>query len=96
MSDQTDLQVDGLRTEFRVGGAWHAAVDNVSFSLDRRETLALVGEFGCGKSVTALSVMGLVPHPAGRIAAGGSRWRGRTWLVCPNRRWKSCVAHAWA
>ncbi len=64
------LQVEGLRTEFRVGGAWHAAVTDLSFTLDRNETLALVGESGCGKSMTALSVMGLVPKPQGRIAAG--------------------------
>jgi len=45
-------------------------VDDVSFQLAPRETLALVGESGCGKSITALSVMGLVPRPQGRIAAG--------------------------
>ena len=64
------LAVAGLRTEFRIGGAWHAAVDDLSFSIAPRETLALVGESGCGKSMTALSVMGLVPRPQGRIAAG--------------------------
>jgi peptide/nickel transport system ATP-binding protein/oligopeptide transport system ATP-binding protein len=64
------LKVEHLRTEFRIGGAWHAAVDDVSFALAPRETLALVGESGCGKSVTALSVMGLVPAPQGRIADG--------------------------
>ncbi len=64
------LRVELLRTEFRIQGAWHAAVDDISFSIARRETLALVGESGCGKSITALSVMGLVPRPQGRIAAG--------------------------
>jgi peptide/nickel transport system ATP-binding protein len=64
------LSVEHLRTEFRMGGAWHPAVDDVSFALAPGETLALVGESGCGKSVTALSVMGLVPAPQGRIAAG--------------------------
>jgi oligopeptide/dipeptide ABC transporter ATP-binding protein len=64
------LSVEHLRTEFRVAGAWHAAVDDVSFALAPRETLALVGESGCGKSVTALSIMGLVPQPQGRIAGG--------------------------
>ena len=64
------LSVEGLRTEFRIGGAWHAAVDDVSFQIAPRETLALVGESGCGKSITALSVMGLVPRPQGRLAAG--------------------------
>jgi peptide/nickel transport system ATP-binding protein len=64
------LHIDGLRTEFRIDGVWRAAVDGVSLFVARGETLALVGESGCGKSVTALSVMGLVLHPGGRIAAG--------------------------
>ena len=68
--DGAALRVERLRTEFRIQGAWHAAVDGISFSIARRETLALVGESGCGKSITALSVMGLVPRPQGRIAAG--------------------------
>ena len=71
------LSVEHLRTEFRVSGAWHAAVDDVSFALAPRETLALVGESGCGKSVTALSVMGLVPAPHGRIAGGRIVLEGR-------------------
>jgi peptide/nickel transport system ATP-binding protein len=71
------LRVDDLRTEFRIAGAWHAAVDGVSFALAPRETLALVGESGCGKSVTALSIMGLVPRPQGRIAGGSILLEGR-------------------
>ena len=71
MSDSDPLLVvDGLVTEFRIRGRWWPAVRNVSFSLHRDETLALVGESGCGKSVTALSIMGLVPAPQGRIASG--------------------------
>ena len=62
------LNVSGLRTEFRIGTAWHAAVDDVSFALAPRETLALVGESGCGKSVTALSVMGLLPPETSRVS----------------------------
>ena len=64
------LSIEGLRTEFRIGGVWQAAVDGLTLEIARGETLALVGESGCGKSISALSVMGLVPHPAGRIAAG--------------------------
>jgi oligopeptide/dipeptide ABC transporter ATP-binding protein len=64
------LELQGLRTEFRIGGRWYPAVRDVSLTLARDETLALVGESGCGKSVTALSVMGLVQPPAGRVAAG--------------------------
>ncbi len=64
------LELVGLRTEFRIGGRWHPAVRDLSLTLMRDETLALVGESGCGKSVTALSVMGLVQPPFGRVAAG--------------------------
>jgi peptide/nickel transport system ATP-binding protein len=64
------LRVEDLRAEFRIRAEWYAAVDGVSFTLDRNETMALVGESGCGKSVTALSIMGLVPEPQGRVSAG--------------------------
>jgi peptide/nickel transport system ATP-binding protein len=70
MSEPPVLTVDGLTTEFRIGGAWHAAIRDVSFDLARNETLAIVGESGCGKSITALSILGLVPKPGGRIARG--------------------------
>jgi peptide/nickel transport system ATP-binding protein len=64
------LQIEGLRTEFRIEGRWHAAVRDLSLTLMPNETLALVGESGCGKSVTAMSVMGLIQPPVGRVAAG--------------------------
>jgi peptide/nickel transport system ATP-binding protein len=70
MSEAPLLVVEGLTTEFRIGGAWHPAVRDVSFTLGRHETLAIVGESGCGKSITALSLMRLVPQPTGRIARG--------------------------
>jgi oligopeptide/dipeptide ABC transporter ATP-binding protein len=64
------LEIHGLRTEFKIGRAWYPAVRDLSLTLMRDETLALVGESGCGKSVTALSVMGLVQPPYGRVARG--------------------------
>ncbi len=64
------LAVDGLKTHFFTRRGVVKAVDGVSFSLAAGETLAIVGEFGCGKSVTALSLMRLVPDPPGRIVAG--------------------------
>src|SRR5580692_5185249 len=79
------LSIERLRTEFRIAGAWHAAVDDVSFALAPRETLALVGESGCGKSVTALSIMGLVPAPQGRIARGSIELEGRELIGLPER-----------
>lgn len=63
------LEVNGLVTEFRAGGRWHAAVSDVSFALQPGEVLGLVGESGCGKSTTAYSIMKLLPRNA-RIAAG--------------------------
>ena len=68
--DRPVLAIDDLTIEFRVRGQWHAAVRDLSLSVGRNETLALVGESGCGKSITALSVMGLVPKPQGRVAKG--------------------------
>ncbi len=64
------LQVEGLTTSIRVGGAWRDAVREVSFTVAGRETVALVGESGCGKSLTALSIMGLLAAKVGRVSAG--------------------------
>jgi peptide/nickel transport system ATP-binding protein len=77
------LEVKDLRTEFRSGGSVFAAVDGVSFSLAPGETLGIVGESGCGKSVTSLSIMRLVPNPPGRIAGGEVRLEGRNLLDLP-------------
>jgi peptide/nickel transport system ATP-binding protein len=78
------LEIGGLVTSFRTGGAWHAAVNGVSFSLARNETLALVGESGCGKSVTALSILGLLPPANGRISSGHIRFAGRDLVGLPD------------
>lgn len=64
------LEVKNLRTYFRTDDGVARSVDGVSFSVDRGETLGVVGESGCGKSVTALSIMGLVPNPPGKIEGG--------------------------
>jgi ABC-type glutathione transport system ATPase component len=70
------LDVRGLRTTFTSEGMSFAAVDGVSFTLEAGRTLGIVGESGCGKSVTALSVMGLVPKPPGRIDGGEILFEG--------------------
>ena len=65
------LEVKNLTTCFRTGKGDVTAVDNVSFSLKKRETLCIVGESGCGKSVSALSIMGLLP-PSGYVKSGSA------------------------
>jgi peptide/nickel transport system ATP-binding protein len=70
------LEVRDLKTYFALEDGEFAAVDGVSFSLDAGRTLGLVGESGCGKSVTALSIIGLVPRPPGRIAGGEILFEG--------------------
>ncbi len=74
------LEVAGLQTYFFTRAGIVKAVDGVSFSLKRGETLAIVGESGCGKSMTALSIMRLVPEPPGRIVGGSVMLDGRDLL----------------
>ena len=74
------LEVKNLRTHFSVEGGEFRAVDGVSFALEAGRTLGIVGESGCGKSVSALSIMGLVPQPPGRIAGGEILFEGRDLL----------------
>src|SRR5918992_4832363 len=69
---ETLLAVQNLQTFFYTRDGIVKAVDGVSFALGPRETLAIVGESGCGKSVTALSIMRLIPDPPGRIVGGTS------------------------
>ena len=71
------LQVRDLRVDFTGEGGAVSAVAGVSFSVDRGETVVIVGESGSGKSVTSLAIMGLVPQPPGRIAAGEILFRAR-------------------
>ncbi|GGE25854.1 peptide/nickel transport system ATP-binding protein [Gemmobacter megaterium] len=71
------LEVQGLRTEFLMGRRWNAAVQDLSMTIHRNETVAVVGESGSGKSVTALSVMGLLPAQGARIAAGRILFEGQ-------------------
>ena len=81
MNDAPILQVEGLRTLFFTRQGLVRAVSDVSFSVARGEVLAIVGESGCGKSITALSLMRLVPSPPGRIDAGSVRLEARAPLA---------------
>ncbi|MGE5339761.1 MAG: ABC transporter ATP-binding protein [Gemmatimonadota bacterium] len=71
------LEIRGLKTHFQTDEGWLHAVDGVDLTVDRGETVSVVGESGCGKSVTAMSVLKLVPMPPGRIVAGQILWQGR-------------------
>ena len=79
-SGQNILEIDDLRTHFFTRAGVVRAVDGVSYAVRAGETLGVVGESGCGKSVTALSVLRLVASPPGRIVGGAIRFGGRNLL----------------
>jgi peptide/nickel transport system ATP-binding protein len=83
------LEIRGLKTHFATDEGWVHAVDGVDLAIDRGETLGVVGESGCGKSVTALSVMKLLAMPPARIVAGEIRWRGRDLVPLPQDAMRS-------
>jgi len=85
LTDDVLLSVTDLHTQFRSGDEIARAVDGVSFTLRRGETLAIVGESGSGKSVTSLSIMRLVPTPPGEITAGTVLFRNRDLLRLSER-----------
>ncbi|RYL88938.1 ABC transporter ATP-binding protein [Sporolactobacillus sp. THM7-4] len=71
------LQVEGLKTSFFTDDGEVPAVDGVDFSVEEGEILGIVGESGCGKSVTSLSIMGLLPSPPGKIVGGHIYYKGK-------------------
>ncbi len=80
------LEIENLRVEFDTRNGVARVIDDLDISLNAGETLGIVGESGCGKSMTALSVMGLVPVPPGRIAGGTIRYNGEDLLQAPEKR----------
>ncbi|MCH7478038.1 MAG: ABC transporter ATP-binding protein, partial [SAR324 cluster bacterium] len=74
------LEIKNLKTQFHTQGRVIKAVDGVTYDVAEGETLAVVGESGCGKSVTALSVMGLIPWPPGKIVDGEILFQGKNLL----------------
>ena len=80
MAARTILQVDDLQTHFFTAVGTVRAVDGVSYALKAGETLGVVGESGCGKSVSALSILRLVANPPGRIVGGSIAFEGRNLL----------------
>jgi peptide/nickel transport system ATP-binding protein len=71
------LEIRGLKTHFHTDDGWLHAVDGVDLTVDRGETVSVVGESGCGKTVTAMTVLKLIAMPPGRIVAGQILWQGR-------------------
>jgi oligopeptide/dipeptide ABC transporter ATP-binding protein len=79
------LEVDDLQTHFFTREGVVRAVDGVSFEVEKGKTLGVVGESGCGKSVTALSIMGLLPQPPAKIVGGSVRFEGFDLATLPER-----------
>ncbi len=82
------LEIENLQTHFRTPEGINRAVNGVSLSLEAGETLAIVGESGCGKSVTAMSILRLIAQPPGKIA-GSIRFQGRNLLEVSEREMRS-------
>jgi oligopeptide/dipeptide ABC transporter ATP-binding protein len=78
------LEVQNLRTQFRTSAGVVKAVDGISYDVDEGETVAIVGESGCGKSVGAMSILRLIPDPPGRIVEGVINFQGRNLLELDN------------
>jgi peptide/nickel transport system ATP-binding protein len=77
------LEVNDLRTAFKLSSGWFPAISDISFVLRPDETLAFVGESGCGKSVTAYTLMGLLPQHGSRIESGSALFKGEDLLAMP-------------
>ena len=75
--DQPLLKVSNLAVDFKNDKGTGRAIDEISFHVNPGETVAIVGESGCGKSVSSLAVMGLVPSPPGKIASGSIQFKGK-------------------
>ncbi len=85
MTNSPLLRVSGLKTHFMIKEGTVRAVDGVSFTVDAGEVLGIVGESGCGKSVTARSILRLVPDPPGRIVGGEIEFDGTDILSLSSR-----------
>ena len=83
------LEIHNLRTCFRTHEGTVKAVDGLSLSLTEKETLGIVGESGCGKSVTALSMIGLIPQPPGMVSSDGIYFEGKDIAKLPKKEMRN-------
>src|ERR1700686_4756281 len=83
------LEVKHLRTSFFTEEGEVKAVDDVSFNVYQGKTLGIVGESGCGKSVTSLSIMRLIPNPPGRVVGGHIHYKGKDLNKLSNEEMRS-------
>jgi peptide/nickel transport system ATP-binding protein len=86
------LDIRGLKTHFKTDDGWLHAVDGVDIAIERGETVGVVGESGCGKSVTAKTVMKLIDMPPGKIVAGQVLWEGRDLVPLSQQQMQSIRA----
>ncbi len=86
---KTIIEVKNLVTSFKTGEGDFNAVDNISFKVEEGRTLGIVGESGCGKSVTSLSIMRLIPSPPGTIKSGEILFRGKNLLTLSNEEMRN-------
>ncbi|MBU8542897.1 MULTISPECIES: ABC transporter ATP-binding protein [Roseomonadaceae] len=84
MTGQRLLEIQGLKVHFRTDDGWVRAVDGIDIGVDRGETVCIVGESGCGKTVTAKTVLKLIDMPPGKIAAGQVMFEGRDLVPLPS------------
>jgi peptide/nickel transport system ATP-binding protein len=83
------LDIHGLKVHFRTDDGWVRAVDGVDISVGRGETVSIVGESGCGKTVTAMTVLKLIAMPPGKIVAGRIAWQGENLVEAPPQRMRA-------
>jgi oligopeptide/dipeptide ABC transporter ATP-binding protein len=89
VKDETVLAVENLVTSFKVSGREINAVDNCSFTVKKGKTLGIVGESGCGKSVTSLSLMRLIPNPPGKIVSGNIIFENKNLLTLSEKEMRA-------
>ena len=90
--DKLLLDIQEIETEFSTPTGVNKAVDKVSLNLKKGETLAIVGESGSGKSVTAMSILKLIPEPPGKIKGGSVNFNGKLLNNCSDKEMRSIRA----